>query len=247
MSDNFTMGPETDLTGRVAVITGAACEIGLALALHAADRGMMVALADDDEYLLSAALEQVRAKHVEAIAIQSDMLDFASVSEVARRSAGELGPPWLVCNSPGESLEVNLWSVINGVRVFAPDMVKRGGGHIINIAATELLGTRAAAPSVAAKHAIVGLSQALYRELDFKGSHVGVTLVCPPRVATDLTSATENGVPPLLHDVLLEVMLTKELAERIFAAVALRRFWVPLTQMHDMRGPDAGSGARADS
>ena len=44
MSDTFATGPKTDLTGKVAVITGAARDIGLALALYAADRGMMAAL-----------------------------------------------------------------------------------------------------------------------------------------------------------------------------------------------------------
>src|ERR1700730_5703387 len=140
------MGPSTDLTGKVAVISGAPHDIGLALALHAADRGMMVALADENEYLLAAALEQVKAKDVEAIAVHSEMLDFAAVGELARRSAAELGPPWLVCNNPNVSIEVTLRGVINGVRVFVPDIVKRDTGPIVNIAAAELFGTCRAAP-----------------------------------------------------------------------------------------------------
>jgi hypothetical protein len=75
------MTSNPDLTGRVAVVTGAARGVGLALALHAADRGMMVALADIDEYMLAAAVEQVREKNVKAIAVHTDMLDFAAVRD----------------------------------------------------------------------------------------------------------------------------------------------------------------------
>jgi NAD(P)-dependent dehydrogenase (short-subunit alcohol dehydrogenase family) len=77
------MTPNPDLTGRVAVVTGAARGVGLALALHAADRGMMVALADIDEYMLAAAVEQVREKNIKAIAVHTDILDFAAVNIVS--------------------------------------------------------------------------------------------------------------------------------------------------------------------
>ena len=222
------MKPSTDLTGKVAVITGAARGLGLALALRAADRGMRVALADENEYLLAASLEQVKAKGVEAIAVHSDMLDYPAVCELAQRCTAELGPPWLVCNNPGLSIEVNLSGVINGVRVFAPDIVKRGAGHIVNIVDAELLGIHGTAPYVATTHAIMGLSEALYRELDLMGSPVGVTLVCPPLDNTNITSAPQlqNFVRRSIPDVPLKVLPDEELAEQIYAAVAARRFQV---------------------
>ena len=233
MSDPFVKGPRTDLTGKVAVISGAAHDIGLALALHAADRGMMVALADENEYLLAAALEKVKAKDVEAIAVHSDPLDFAAVCELARRSAAELGPPWLVCNNPGVSIEVTLWGVINGVQVFAPDMVGRNGGHIVNIAATEVFGIRGAASDAAIKHAIVGLSESLYRELDSMGSRVGVTLVCPALGKTAIANAPkyQNSVSPPMRYVPLNCLSPEEVAEQIFAAVDARRFWFRLADV----------------
>lgn len=222
------MKTNTDLTGRVAVITGAARGIGLALALHAADKGMKVALADKDEHALMAALEQVRAKNVGAIAIHEDMLILDAVRRLARRSAAELGPPWLVCSNPGVSIDVNLRGVINGVRVFAPDMVRRGEGYIVNIAATELFGTRGAAPYVAAVHAIVGLSEELYRELDSMGSKVGVTLVCPEVVGTNITAARDYGKAGryMMRDCSLNALTPEQIAEEIFDAVATRRFRV---------------------
>ena len=66
------MRAKADLTDRVAVIAGGASGIGLALALRAAEQGMKVALADVDECLLAAALEQMNAKNVAAITVRTD-------------------------------------------------------------------------------------------------------------------------------------------------------------------------------
>ncbi len=228
MGNTLAMSPKTDLTGKVAVITGAASGIGLELALHAADRGMKVALADEDQNLLAAAVEKVKAKDGEAIAIPTDVLAFDAVRQLARRTEAELGPPWLLCNSSAASVAVNLWGMIHGVQVFVPDMVKRGSGHIINVTSAGLLGTGSAACSVAMKHAIVGLSESLYRELDLKGSPVGVTLVYPALGNTSLTSATEheNSVVNLLCDLRERVLPPADVAEQVFAAITQRRFWV---------------------
>ncbi|MFL6602919.1 MAG: SDR family NAD(P)-dependent oxidoreductase [Steroidobacteraceae bacterium] len=244
------MKANTDLTDRVAVITGAARGIGLALALHAADRGMRLALADEDEHALIAAVEQVRAKNVEAISIHGDMLVFDAVRELARHSAAELGPPWLVCNNPGVNIHVNLWGVIHGVQVFAPDMVKRGEGHIVNIAAAELFGTRGAAPYLAATHAIVGLSEELYRELDSMGSMVGVTVVCPETADTNITDTLgyREAGGRVMRDLPLNSLTPQATAEEIFDAVDTRRFRVyAARQLHGMFGSDPSSGATSYS
>ena len=121
MGDTPAMKRTIDLSGKVAVITGAASGIGLALALHAAQSGMKVALVDEDQYLLSAALEQVQAQDGGgAIAIHTDMLDCEAVYRASRHAKAELGPPWLLCNSSVTSIDVNLWGMIHGVQVFVP-------------------------------------------------------------------------------------------------------------------------------
>jgi NAD(P)-dependent dehydrogenase (short-subunit alcohol dehydrogenase family) len=234
------MSSRTDLTGKVAVITGAAGDLGLALALHAADRGMTVALADEDECLLAAALGSVKAKGVEAIAVYSDRLDLVTLRELARRSGAELGPPWLVCNNPGVSIEVTLWGVINGVQVFAPDMVRRDGGHIVNIAAAKVFGVRGAATDAAVTHAIVGLSESLYRELDSTGSRVGVTVVCPSLGNTNIARAPkyQSPVSSPMGYVPLSCLSPETVAEQIFAAVGTRSFWIraPAGRRHEVSG-----------
>jgi NAD(P)-dependent dehydrogenase (short-subunit alcohol dehydrogenase family) len=239
------MTPRTDLKGKVAV---------MALASRAAEQGMKVALVDAEECLLAAALEQVKAKDAGAIMVRTDIADADAVRMLARRIEAELGPPWLVCNNSGLSqlgpdrkltsahlkwsIGVNLWGVINGVQVFTPGMVERDAGHIVNIASADLFGASGAAPYVATTHAIVGLSESLYRELDAVGSQVGVTVVCPALINTSVTRATRDrpaahkagrwvhSRPPLEREAPLNVLPAKEFAEQIFAAVTGRRFWL---------------------
>jgi len=247
MNRGGLLKPNRDLKGKVAVITGGASAIGRTLALRAADAGMNVALADTDERLLAVAVEQVRAKHVQAITVTTDVSDADSVRTLARRAKAELGPPWLVCSNPGVTkpkqdrkltpeklktvVQTNLWNVINGVQVFVPEMVERNAGHIVNIASAELLGVLGEALCVAITHAIVGLSESLYRELDSLGSQVGVTVVCPALQNTNVTTAASgrlrpdsaeparNSVRHVPHDVALNVFSPDELADEIFAAL----------------------------
>jgi NAD(P)-dependent dehydrogenase (short-subunit alcohol dehydrogenase family) len=218
--------PRINLEGSVAVITGAASGIGLALALRAAQEGMKVALAGVDESPLASALEQVRAKGVEAIAVPTDVSDADAVRVLARRTEAELGPPWLVCNTAGGDIHENLWAVIHGVEVFAPGMIERNAGHIVNT--TDLYGTPGATAHIATTHGIVGLSESLYRELELMASPVGVTLVCPSLGTRTVMRATQYhnfGRPPV-PDVPLHVPPPRELAQQIFTAVRTRRFWL---------------------
>ncbi len=217
--------PKADLTGKVAVVTGVGSELGVELALRAAARGMKVALADTNPTVLAAAHETVMATNVETLAECAARFDLAAASSLSRRIEQELGPPWLVCNNAGWTIEANLWGVIAGVEVFTPGMVLRGAGHIVNIASDDLFGLRGAAADIAVKQAIVGLSQRLYCELDSMRSPVGVTLVCPTLTDTNITSPLDS-TSPLGSDGDLRVVPPEELAEQIFAAIETREFWL---------------------
>ncbi|HEV7445280.1 MAG TPA: hypothetical protein VGO18_21975 [Steroidobacteraceae bacterium] len=102
------------------------------------------------------------------------------------------------------------------------------------------------------EHAIVGLSESLYRELDSMGSRVGVTLVCPAlgktTGKTTIVSAPEyhNSVSPSMRYVPLNSLPPEEVAEQIFAAADARSFWFrPHTsQPHEMSGSNRASWAR---
>lgn len=228
MNDTARILRQADMTGKVAVLIGIGSDIGVALALHAAERGMKVALADTDRRLLAAAGEKVRARNVETLTVDIEQFDLASLREVAQRTETVLGAPWLTCNAAGPTVDDNLWGVINGVQAFAPDMALRRSGHIVNIAAGCLFYLRGAAVDVATSHAIVGLSESLYRELDLVQSPVGVTVVCPTLINTNIaaTTAVDNAIPSLARNSDLRILPPEELAEQIFVAVERHDFWI---------------------
>jgi len=226
------MTGNAELEGKVAVVTGGASGIGLGLAIRAAREGMRVALADVEEEPLQAALEQLRTHGARAIAVRTDVSDPVAVQAFAEKVEAELGAPWLVCNNAGVNkfkklweftqadwrwiLGVNLWGVINGISSFVPGLVARNAGYVVNTSsAAGLYATAGAGAYVTSKHALVGLSECLYRELQRIGSAVGVSVLCPKLVATNLMTATRNepGVQDMIGD-------------EVFLAIAERRFWI---------------------
>jgi NAD(P)-dependent dehydrogenase (short-subunit alcohol dehydrogenase family) len=245
------------------VITGAASGIGLGLALRAAREGMNVALVDVEEGPLRSALKQVRAIGARAIGVHTDVSDAEAVAALADRVDRDLGAAWLVCNNAGVNkfkpvwsltaadwhwiVGVNLGGVINGIASFVPGMIARGGGHVVNTAsAAAFTVTPGAGAYSATKHAVVGLSEALYRELAIVGSAVGVTVVCPRLVATNMLTSERNepgatGSCPEPVDMMafdtpgMRVLSSEELADQVFAAVRERRFWV-LPHVDEMGG-----------
>jgi short-subunit dehydrogenase/CheY-like chemotaxis protein len=212
-------------TQKVAVITGATGGIGLAVATHAVARGMKVALVDRDQARLTVGLEQLSGNGAGTVAAYVDTGDLTELRTLARRIELELGPPWLVCNHYDTGVELNLRAVIHAVEVFAPVLAERGEGHIVNIISADDSGTRRPAAYAAAMHAIVGLSETLYRELDSLQSLVGVSLVSPTHDHGSRILAREhrNGDSyPVSRAA--DVVPPERLAEEIFAAIATRRF-----------------------
>jgi len=251
------MTGNAELEGKVAVVTGGASGIGLGLAIRAAREGMRVALADVEEEPLQAALEQVRTHGAKAIAVRTDVSDPVAVQALAEKVEAELGAPWLICNNAGVNkfkklweftqadwqwiLGVNLWGVINGISSFVPGLVARNAGYVVNTSsAAGLYATPGAGAYVTSKHALVGLSECLYRELRRIGSAVGVSVLCPKLVATNMMTATRNepGVqdkPAPIDMTKVQLPVTGEkvdvktpdmIGDEVILAIAERRFWI---------------------
>lgn len=221
------------LQGKVAVVTGGGSGIGRAMALRFAEQGVHIALADVDNAALATVAEEVRALGVRALAIPTDVSSAAAVEGLLERTLSELGGVHIVCNNAGVDsgatvaeiplsawdwvLGVNLYGVIHGVRTFLPHLMKQGEGHIVNTSSIAAFSgiPVSAAPYVASKAAVMGLTRNLRLELMETAPNIGVTLLLPGPVRTNMPQSERNRpshveVPPPseLRDKVQEVIKT---------------------------------------
>ena len=194
-----------ELEGRVAVVTGGASGIGLAMAKRFVSEGMRVVVADLRRDALDGAVRQLEAAGGEVLGVPTDVSRADEVEALAERTLEAFGAVHLVCNNAGVGgelataweqsragwdwvLGVNLWGVIHGVRTFVPILMDQGTpGHVVNTAS--LGGLRAMvhnAAYCASKYAVVGLSESLDQELRERGAPIGVSVLCPAAVRTGL-------------------------------------------------------------
>jgi NAD(P)-dependent dehydrogenase (short-subunit alcohol dehydrogenase family) len=190
-----------ELRGKVAVVTGGASGIGLAMARRFAAEGMKLVLADIESGPLEEAAGKLAAEGAEVLAVPTDVSDTIAMDELGRRSLDRFGSVHVVCNNAGVAgggpmweltaadwafvLGPNLWGVIHGVRVFGPHLVAQNEGHFVNTASMAgLISVPGLGPYNVTKHAVVTLSETLLGELQGQGSKVGVSVLCPGFVKT---------------------------------------------------------------
>ena len=188
--------------GRTVVVTGAGSGIGRETVLAFAKLGADVVAADRD---LDTATETVRLAG-SGTAYQVDVSDGAAMEEFAKQVAAEHGVPRLVVNNAGigmagpfadttvadwqKIIDVNLWGVIHGCRLFAAQMREHGeGGQIVNTAsAAAFTPAKTLSAYSTTKAAVLMLSECLRAELAEHG--IGVTAICPGVVHTNITATT---------------------------------------------------------
>jgi len=192
---------------RVAVVTGGGSGIGAAMARAFAARGAHVVLADLDEEAMAGVESELAGRGARVLCVRTDVSKRAEVEALADTTVSRFGGVHVVCNNAGIAtfgeiakaphedweftMGVNFWGVVHGVEAFAPRIVAQGqGGHVVNTASMAgLVGMRWLGIYCASKFAVVGLSEALHRELEPHG--VGVSVLCPMIVATRIN---ENSV-----------------------------------------------------
>lgn len=201
------------IEGAVALVTGGAGGIGLALGRELVARGARVVLADLDAGRVEDAVRTSGA----ALGITLDVTDRAQWAVVRERIEREVGRVDILCNNAGigpagrdlveltgdqwdRMLATNLTSVFNGVATFVAGMCERGRGHVLNTASMAgLVPYPGLGDYSAAKFGVVALSEALRAELAPRG--VGVSVLCPGGVRTPLIAGLDDGKPrPALMD-----------------------------------------------
>jgi NAD(P)-dependent dehydrogenase (short-subunit alcohol dehydrogenase family)/pimeloyl-ACP methyl ester carboxylesterase len=191
--------------GRLVLVTGAAAGIGRATALAFAEAGARVVAVDRNAEGAARTAELARrAGAPEARAEVVDVGDEQAMEKLAARVAATDGVVDVLVNNAGIGfagpfldttvedwrtvLDVNLWGVLHGCRLFGRQMAERGeGGHLVNVAsAAAHLPSRALPAYGTSKAAVLMLSESLRAELAGRG--IGVSAVCPGFVHTDITS-----------------------------------------------------------
>lgn len=199
------------LAGRVAVVTGGASGIGLALARRLAAEDVRIALADLDAERLERARAELAAGGAEVIAVPTDVADPGSVDALARATLEAFDAVHVVMNNAGvavtgplwegrledmrRAFDVNVWGVVHGIRTFVPILRQQGEpAHVLNTASIAAV---TAAPYLdvytASKHAVLALSECLYKELALEQSPVRVSVVCPGLIKTSLMASSERA------------------------------------------------------
>lgn len=248
--------------GKVAVITGGASGLGLAMAQRFADAGMNIVIADIEAEPLAMAEAAIAAKGAKVLARRTDVARAEDIEALAESAYKAFGAVHVLCNnagvggSPGAMwelsdddwrwvIDVDLWSVVHGVRSFVPRMLASGEeAHIVNTASVAGLVTGAVgAPYTVAKFGVVALSEQLYFELGRSGHNIGVSVLCPGFVNTNIYDSGRNrqaeygepqGTPTpdaeqrraALQAMRDTMMQPAEIGELVFEAVRTRNLYI---------------------
>ncbi|MGD0454214.1 MAG: SDR family NAD(P)-dependent oxidoreductase [Solirubrobacteraceae bacterium] len=201
------------LAGRVAVITGGARGVGLETARVLAARGARVALADIDGDLARAEAAALPG----AAGFDVDVRDRASFAELLSDVADRLGPVDILLNNAGglhlgpfleaderiirEEIDVHIMGVVHGMQLAIPEMLRRGGGHIVNVnSAAGKWSVPGMSGYSMSKHAIVGLTQLVREELRAAPIELSLVLFGPASTEFALGMRSQRLVKIIPHE-----------------------------------------------
>lgn len=194
-----------DFKGRTAVVTGGASGIGRGIAERFVQEGMNVVIADIETERLAET-----ATAIGALPFRTDVSDLDSVQALAAQAKDRFGTVHIVVNNAGIGsfgriadltmadwkwmAGVNLWGVVHGIHAFLPILLANAdGGWIVNTASMGGLSTFPGLGAYATtKFGITALTETLAMELEEDGAQIGVTLLCPGPVHSNLGQSFRN-------------------------------------------------------
>jgi 2-hydroxycyclohexanecarboxyl-CoA dehydrogenase len=194
--------------GRIAVVTGGASGIGLAICRHLAARTHRVAVLDLDGGAAERAAESLRAEGAHACASAVDVSDRSAVDEALGKVRSEFGPIEIMVTSAGMArftsftditldewnriIAVNLTGTFHCLQAAIPDMVAAGWGRIVTISSSS---AQSGAPRmghyVASKGGVIALTKALAREYAPLG--ITVNTIPPSSIETPMAQQARAG------------------------------------------------------
>jgi NAD(P)-dependent dehydrogenase (short-subunit alcohol dehydrogenase family) len=225
-----------DISGKTAIVTGAASGIGLGIATALAEAGANVVMADIQKAAVEEAAHGLSGTNKRVMPVRIDVTQEETVRNALAEAERNFGKLHIACNNAGVPMHgtrlvevppgdwefvigVNIWGVIQGIRHFVPAILRHGEeGHIVNTASVAGFQNRRGTdqgPYSMSKYAVVSLSEALEHELE--GSNVGVSVLCPGPIKTNIARGARNrpdhmGGPQIrARD---EAVLAERLAER---------------------------------
>lgn len=224
-----------DISGKTAIVTGAASGIGLAIATALAEAGANVVMADIQKEAVEAAAHALSGTNKRVMPVRIDVTQEQTVVDALAAAERQFGRLHIACNNAGVPMHgarlvevpradrefvvgVNLWGVIHGIRHFVPAILRHGEeGHVVNTASVAGFQNRRGTgqgPYSMTKYAVVSLSEALEHELE--GTPVGVTVLCPGPIATNIARGARNR-PDHMGGPLVRAGDEAVLAERLAA------------------------------
>ena len=259
-----------ELTGRTAVITGAASGIGLAMAHRFGAAGTRLVLADVESGPLEEAAAELDDAGHDTASLVVDVRDLEQVRALESFARDRFGEVNVLCNNAGVGaggliaqeddldlwhwvIDVNLWGVIHGCKVFLPSMISQDGpAHIVNTASMAGLGSAPLmGPYNVSKYGVVALSETLTKEMQMTGSGVGVSVLCPAFVRTRIAEsgrnmpdelrpdtpgagigdavadgADDDGVASVIAQLVEAGIAPETVADQVHDAVVGDRFWI---------------------
>ncbi len=193
-----------DISGKTAIVTGAASGIGLGIATALAEAGANVVMADIQKDAVEQAAHGLSGTNKRVMPVRIDVTQEQSVLNALAEAERNFGKLHIACNNAGVPMHgtklievpladwefvigVNVWGVVHSIRHFVPAILKHGEeGHIVNTASVAGFQNRRGTnqgPYSMSKYAVLSLSEALEHELE--GTNVGVSVLCPGPINTE--------------------------------------------------------------
>jgi meso-butanediol dehydrogenase / (S,S)-butanediol dehydrogenase / diacetyl reductase len=200
--------PPAEPSGSVTLVTGAAGQIGAAVARGLARRGRALVLVDCDSAALHSLAEAISPDAARVVAIEADVTSEQDVRAAVQRAVDEVGVPTACVNAAGaegpicplEDLDltdvarlydVNVFSIFRVTKELLPLLKQRGEGRIVNVASGAGMGGVAFMSAYSSsKHAVVGITRSLAAEVARDG--VSVNAVCPGCVESPMMDRIEE-------------------------------------------------------